>query len=54
MEQELERVTERGSSGSEVCAEVEESDGSPNQPMVCATFSSLLPTDKMFRRCISM
>ena len=29
---------ERGSSESEACAEAEESDGSPNQPMMCATF----------------
>jgi len=34
-------VEERGSSGSEACAEAEESNGSPNQPMMCATFSRI-------------
>jgi len=41
MERESEQVAERGSSGLEVCAEAEESDGSPNWPMVCATFSRI-------------
>jgi len=38
MEQESERRMERGSLGLEAYAEVKESDGSPNRPMVCAMF----------------
>ena len=38
MEWKSEQGAERGSLRSEVCAEAEESDRSPNQPMVCAMF----------------